>query len=78
MCIYHQVTPLFYFQYNCDLFFELEECLTRYSEGYVMLLGDFNSRTHTDDDYIRTDIVRDDVRCVLDPFFCYKRERYFI
>lgn len=65
----------YYAQYNCDLFFEIETSIAEYSNlGEVILIGDFNSRTRNDDDFIENDDLVKNLQQNVRNFFNYEND----
>lgn len=66
------VNSVYYNKYNCDLFFELEASLNRYTlVGEIMLMGDFNSRTSTVCDFVHDDSIHSSIERRLSDLFNY-------
>ena len=65
----------FFKQYNCDIFYELENQIADFSEkGQIMIVGDLNSRCSTLNDYIECDRMHDSLSEYLSPLCDYKED----
>ncbi|KAJ8313166.1 hypothetical protein KUTeg_009282, partial [Tegillarca granosa] len=54
---------IFYKLYDCDLMFELEKIIEKYSStGKIIIVGDLNSRTSNKEDFIVNDLIAEELQ----------------
>ena len=74
-CIFNYIPPRsskYFRKYNVDLFYELESLVSHYASlGKVFAIGDFNSRTKTETDFIPNDIIHESVNNILEGMVPY-------
>ena len=64
---------MFYGPYDEDIFLVLENGIGRYgSKGHVFVIGDLNSRTGMEPDFITFDGLHDGLHCLSDGFIAYE------
>ena len=62
----------FYNWYDCHLFYEFENEVAQYlTLGSIFVIGDFNSRTTSHDDFFQTDVLHQSVSNTIDTVFTY-------
>lgn len=65
----------FYTHYDCDLFYELENQLSSLKDmRNIFVIGDFNARTKTHDDFVSNDNLPNCVRNHVECLFTYVNE----
>ena len=67
--------PPQYSLYDCDLFYKFENMVAHYLTLYsIFVIGDFNSRTRSHDDFIQIDVLHQSVSNIIDSMFTYAND----